>query len=282
MHFTADFTVSNTFDGSSVLPMVPAPQPIEPGRFLFSASDLGVIDLRFGLPGGVAWTPLLLQSALLKSDSAGSAGHGVSVVDSDGNLAFGVVSLDGVSTAFADDRWIIPPGFRLRALGPSSGILRVHCYPLASVQDLAVAQVIVASGGGASPPTSVFGTEYQKAEDDGDTFTVSTTAWVEKLKLTTTSLVGGTYRIAWSYTWAHNNTSATEFLARVELDDTFGLAYHQEEPQDEGWEQRMPASGFKTIDLSAGVHTVDLDFASTSSAQASRIGNARLELYRVA
>ena len=133
--------------------------------------------------------------------------------------------------------------------------------------------------------TTVFGKEYNYAESESVTTTTSTT-FIEKLKMTTTSLEGGTYRIGWSFQW-NFNIASNDFLAQVEIDDSTNIMDQQQEPKDAagtfgstGTNQKYQLSGFKHIVLGSGVHTVDIDWASNDGTNAS-IWNARLELWRV-
>lgn len=127
--------------------------------------------------------------------------------------------------------------------------------------------------------SSVFGTERSYAESEGLSTTTST-SFVLKLNLTTSSLVGGTYRIEWQYAWYHTSTS-NDFGARVQIDNTTTIHNHVEEPQDGGTDQRRSSSGFKEIALGAGVHSIDLDYLSGAGATAG-IDQARLSIWRVA
>ena len=142
----------------------------------------------------------------------------------------------------------------------------------------------------AVPPVGLFGSEFQFAEDLIVT-TTTQVALLEKLKLTTPALPAGTYRIGWSFQWNHNSTS-TDFLGRVQLDDTDDLAYYQAEPSDSsytgtpfsttGTDQQMEMEGFSHKTLGAGVHTIDIDFATSVAGDESSIWNVRLEIWRVA
>ncbi|MBU0579724.1 MAG: hypothetical protein KKA19_00990, partial [Candidatus Margulisbacteria bacterium] len=131
----------------------------------------------------------------------------------------------------------------------------------------------------------VYGSNFQYAQNNSVSTTFST-SFVQKLRLTTHNLPAGTYKISWSYAWNHDSQS-NDFLARIEIDDSNTIMYHQEEPQDDqgswgstGSNQKFYNSGFAYLTLS-GVHTIDLDYRTDSSGDESSIWEARLEIVRV-
>ena len=100
------------------------------------------------------------------------------------------------------------------------------------------------------------------------------------LTLTTTVPVTANYKISWSYTWSLDSTQ-NDFLARVQVDNSTTIMEHQQEPKDSagtattlpdtdggtdttGTNQKHLAAGFDIISLTAGSHTIDLDFATES------------------
>jgi len=142
------------------------------------------------------------------------------------------------------------------------------------------------AGGGQVDVVNVFGSQYHYIESLGIT-TVTTTAYQEKLKLTTSSIPAGTYRVGWSFTYNHNSTG-NDALRRVQLNDSTTLAEYQHEPQDAGGgfgttgtNQKFPASGFANVTLTTGVHTVDIDLATSSAGVNTSIWDARIEFWRL-
>jgi len=105
-------------------------------------------------------------------------------------------------------------------------------------------------------------------------------AYQQKVRLTLTGLVGGKYRISWYYEWQYNNRS-NDFRGQVQIDDTTTIMEHQWEPKDAGSDQWHPASGFKYENLSAGNHTVDLDWCCSNLGDTASIRRARLEIWKV-
>lgn len=119
--------------------------------------------------------------------------------------------------------------------------------------------------------------DYQYAASESVSST-SSTGYKQKLRLTTTSLVQGTYRIGWSYQYmTTSNNKNGEF--RVQLDDDDDLHEISPEVRRLDW---FSASGFKTVDLS-GVHNIDMDFRKVASGNFSvKVTWVRLEIWRVA
>ena len=135
----------------------------------------------------------------------------------------------------------------------------------------------------------VYGTNLVFVESLGNSITTST-AFVQKLRLSSTIPAGGTgtYRLDWSYFWNHDS-QANDFLARIQQNDASTLMDHQQEPKDSagsgtgGTDQRFPASGMIFLSLTAGVaYNFDLDFATNDGNSSSAMFEARMTLYRIA
>jgi len=134
---------------------------------------------------------------------------------------------------------------------------------------------------GSAGPTSIFGTEYQFAESPAlNTTTFTPPIYMNKLTLTTPSIPAGDYKISVYYNWSHDAINS-DFIARVQLDTSITIFSHQAEPKDPSADQLYGFSGFDNATLTAGVHTLDLEFASSSATTMSRISNARLEIFRI-
>ena len=121
-------------------------------------------------------------------------------------------------------------------------------------------------------------TEQHYAESETEQQTTNN-AYDEKLKLTTSSLSGGTYRISWYYEWRYS-TIQRNFKARVQIDDTTTIAEQAQEPKDAGGDIFQCISGFKRITLSPGIHTIDLDWSAEDLGDTATIRRARLELWK--
>jgi hypothetical protein len=105
-------------------------------------------------------------------------------------------------------------------------------------------------------------------------------AYQQKVRLTLNGLVGGKYRISWYYESQYNNRSH-DFRGRVQVDDTITIMEHQQESTDTGNDQWNPKSGFKYENLSAGNHTIDLDWCCSNLGDTATIRRARLEIWKV-
>ncbi len=117
---------------------------------------------------------------------------------------------------------------------------------------------------------------YAESETEQQT---TNNVYDEKLKLTTSSLSGGTYRVSWYYEWRYSSQQRN-FRCRIQVDDATNLAEHAQEPKDAGGDIYHNASGFKRITLSPGVHTIDLDWCSQNLGDTATIRRARLELWK--
>lgn len=126
-----------------------------------------------------------------------------------------------------------------------------------------------------------FGTQYQFVEDASVSTTTSTT-FQPKLNLTTPSVPAGDYRMSVYYNWGlTGGNPSIDFRARVQLDTSTTIFSHQAEPKDTGADQLNVASGFDNFTLTAGVHTLDLEFATSSGTRTAVIQNTRLEIFRI-
>lgn len=121
-------------------------------------------------------------------------------------------------------------------------------------------------------------TEQHYAESESEQQTTNN-AFDQKLKLTTSALSGGTYRIQWYYEWQYSSSNRN-FKARVQVDDTTIISEQSQEPKDSGNDVYYIESGFKRIVLSAGVHTVDIDWCCENLGDTAIIRRARIELWK--
>ena len=124
---------------------------------------------------------------------------------------------------------------------------------------------------------TVFGSEFDKAEDSSESQT-SSASYVHKLRLTTSSLPNGTYRIGVRYRWRKDQTNQ-DYKGRAQLNDSTTLFEHVQEPKDAGSDQRnwFYWSGYEIL---SGVNNIDIDFAG-SGAQPNYVADALIELWRV-
>jgi len=129
---------------------------------------------------------------------------------------------------------------------------------------------------GADPLLTDFGRYFTYASSEGQSSTTSA-SWQQKLRLTTPDVPAGTYIVKWSFEWRQSSTSR-DFQARVQYDDTDDLMNMNEEPKDGS--NYNPRSGFIVADLSAGVHTIDLDYSAESGSGTSYIRRARLLFFK--
>jgi len=137
----------------------------------------------------------------------------------------------------------------------------------------------VSSGGSGS---SIFGSEYDYAESDGESSTTSDT-YQEKVSITTGTVPAGTYRIGWAFEFA-SSTDRADCSFRVEADASTTINEITPAPKkkyaDGVWATQ---SGFKHMSLTNASHTIDLDYKANVAAEGGTtyIRKARLEIWRV-
>jgi hypothetical protein len=122
---------------------------------------------------------------------------------------------------------------------------------------------------------------YEYAERTTELTTTSTT-YVEYLKLTTSSLPAGDYRVGWFFCWA-GEVSSRNVYVRLELDDTTQIDAVSQEPQQPTAEGSIVSSGFRKITLDAGVHTLDIDMHREPGqpSKSASLFAGRIELMRI-
>lgn len=128
---------------------------------------------------------------------------------------------------------------------------------------------------------NVFGSQYAYSESLTEDSHTGDTNFVQKIRLTTASIPAGTYRISVNYTWRYTGSPDNNFKGQVQIDDTTTIFSHEQEPKDNGADQKFGQSGFKVVALTAGVHNIDLDYGVSNSSRTSYISDAKLEIFRV-
>ena len=121
------------------------------------------------------------------------------------------------------------------------------------------------------------------------------TFYAQMLRLTVDLPETGDYIIDWGFQWSYNDTGSN-FLARIQLDDSSDVVAYSIEPADSGGaginvslatggtdntgtDQRVYTSGSKTVKgLSAGSHNFDLDIASQSGGVVGCIYQAEIRI----
>lgn len=123
----------------------------------------------------------------------------------------------------------------------------------------------------------VFGNNYHDLHEGTLSTQTGTTAFKEFMKMTVT-VPAGSYRISWHVDWSHS-AADTDFIFRVQLDDTTIVDQHSQEPKDQN--SVHEGSGFRVMVLTAGTHFIDLDFATESAGDTASMHDADLEFWRV-
>jgi hypothetical protein len=126
---------------------------------------------------------------------------------------------------------------------------------------------------------SSYGSYYQYANHEPETNTTFT-SYQNKVTLTTPVLTAGTYKVTFYSEISQSDQKPTK--VRVRLDGVTVLAEIQETIEfSSGNIDYLTACGFDIQPLTAAVHTVTLDYSSTSEGGTAKIRRARIELIRV-
>jgi hypothetical protein len=88
--------------------------------------------------------------------------------------------------------------------------------------------------------------------------TTTSVDYVEYMRMTTSDLPAGDYRVGYFFCWG-GQLSSRDVFVRIELDDTTTIDEVNQEPSQPTADGSIISSGFKKVTLSAGVHTIDMD-----------------------
>lgn len=127
-----------------------------------------------------------------------------------------------------------------------------------------------------SAGSTIFGSEFQYITSITESATTNT-AWQQKVRMTTTTLPSGTYRIGWSFSWGADSRSY-DFKSQIQLNDTSTIMSMNEELKDP--DSYVQTGGYYYSTLS-GVNTIDLDWSTENSSMTARLKDVHLELWRV-
>jgi hypothetical protein len=122
----------------------------------------------------------------------------------------------------------------------------------------------------------VFGSHFQHLENEG-VFSTGSRRYVRSDRLMTSSLVAGQYRIEWSYEAAVEENEDYRDTHQVILDgdEDSPLASHTV------FSPYTPVAGWAVRDLSAGIHTIDIQLREGDEDQ-SKVRRRRIAIWRVA
>lgn len=152
------------------------------------------------------------------------------------------------------------------------GVLQEHSDIISDI----LATLATISGSGSS---SIFGSEFHEASSESESSTTSTD-YKQKLRLSTSTIPQGKYRIGWQFEWRRSSTDS-DFEARVQIDDTTTIMEMNVETKDSSnwWVEY----GFYMTQLTAGSYHIDLDYAGETGKanKTSYIRRARIEIWRV-
>ena len=116
-----------------------------------------------------------------------------------------------------------------------------------------------------------FGQKYAESLVDSST---SSQTYVQKMRLTTVSLLAGDYRIGWSVEIEASDDKGNP-LFQIEVDDTTQI--HETDTLNSPKDNSFGYSGFDVVTLTAGTHDIDLDIRDEGK-KTMFARNARLEI----
>jgi uncharacterized protein YjbI with pentapeptide repeats len=128
-----------------------------------------------------------------------------------------------------------------------------------------------------------YGTEYNYNELLGTTGTTSVN-FTQRVSMTTSSLIGGTYKINIGYTYDAPSSTSSDGTFWGLLDPTAlstGTLIHEYIDRAARNTTLKPQYSSVIKTLTAGIHIVSLIYKTQSNGQSIYISNARLELFRV-
>lgn len=120
-----------------------------------------------------------------------------------------------------------------------------------------------------------FGNDAQDASVEVEQNTTST-IYIQALRLTTTNLPAGNYRVEYCAEMQGVNGVSRFTDIQVEIDDTTLIAEYSD-VDSQSW---LSVSGFWNGAIAAGVHTIDVDFKRNGTSGTARIRRVRLTLWR--
>lgn len=126
-----------------------------------------------------------------------------------------------------------------------------------------------------SGASTVFGEAYTSVVSEAQSDT-TLTGFQTKATLTTGAVNAGTYLVM-AYCEARTSAANKQMQVRVRIDGADAALLDVYPPIANLW---LPVCGFRPLALGAGVHTVLLDWRSTSAAFTASVRRARLVLWR--
>lgn len=131
-------------------------------------------------------------------------------------------------------------------------------------------------GSGGIELVAKFGGHYQYENDEDESTTTSETLQ-NKLTLTTPTIPAGSYRLT-SHAEITNDSGDKPVVVVITLDSNANNDFFY---APKFADEYFAFQSFAAVDLAAGVHVVDMEFAATSEGGTAKIRRARLELFRI-
>lgn len=99
-----------------------------------------------------------------------------------------------------------------------------------------------------------------------------------KIRMITSSLTTGTYKVSW-YCEHRSNSTNSYSQVRIQINDTNTIGDINQEPKDSF--NYLQYSGFYVLNHTGGVLQVDMDYSSSKNNAATYIRRARLKIEQI-
>jgi hypothetical protein len=123
-----------------------------------------------------------------------------------------------------------------------------------------------------------FGKKWGYEEDTGES-SASNSTWVQKVRLSVSSLPEGDYLLMFAMI-AYSSANSVVVGMRIEADDTTVLCSTLVKPGQT--EAEVPCMQFARLSSISGSHTYDLEFNLSGGSGTAYVRQARIAIYRVA
>jgi len=127
-------------------------------------------------------------------------------------------------------------------------------------------------------PANEYNLSFTEYDEDETVFQTTSQTYVQAFRLTTASLEEGDYLIFYNYAFALTANNK-DLDVRVQVDDVTTLSENTLRPTIADF--YFPTSGFKALNLSAGVHTVDIDLRIVQGGNTASLKEKRITFFKI-
>lgn len=124
-------------------------------------------------------------------------------------------------------------------------------------------------------------THYYDYDESTAESSTTSTDYQMKLRLTTSMIEEGQYRITWSYNWKASKRKSS-FQSKIEIDESTIVGEQTELAYDNKSYSQLISQGFVKINLSRGIHTIDLCYKRSDHGNTTvYIWNTKIEIEKI-